>query len=313
MPNFLRVASIAIISITVAVIIIGPSSIGSFLKPKKINGIYSVDPAANTNGTYRTIRYNQSDDMVRARFFKNGIHFKDMTMFMGFYPTDYLPSWYGENAEFDYNKKKIASLFPLIAGKETEFNTTDFSESSVNGVQLNCTLSQIKIIDQSKGTRADQKWDIYQIQILRSHAIKIEQGNDGEGYGSEYAVRVIELTEDITGKENPTIADAYRLKDVANSVMAKMNASILERVNRIKSRQTKDPQYDPCTSPEFKLAQNQGGYAMEEVIVWFDAIHNIPVGLKSGKKFDFSAAGFLQEGSARSKYLDEVKDINKWN
>jgi hypothetical protein len=299
------VAAMAIIGM----VVVGPSTMRAMFSTSNVNGIYAVDVNA-TDGQYRTIRYDTSRQTTQAKLFRGGAPVHDVLMYMGVYPVTMGPVWYAKARKpMDFKADKVAALFPIKVGNTASFNSIDFG-GGMQGLKMACTETKMTVTNRMSGTRDGQKWDVYEIQIARDIQFKDDSGPSSyDDFGAKIAPAVSKAE----GQKSGT-ADAVALAATANISMFQVAGDLLKRTGEMKRRQRDEEGYDACTLPEWVASDHPNTFSPETVTVWYDAIHDIPVGIRNSAdpSVNFAADGFLKTATIRSSYKDEVRDLGRW-
>jgi hypothetical protein len=307
----LKIAGGTAVMAIVGMGIIGPKTIRAMMKASDINGIYSIDVDAGAGRPVRTIRYDTSHKMVQAKLLYQGAPVRDVLMYMGVYPVTLPTAWYSKAKKpMDIKAVAVASLFPLRVNKTAKFSSIDFG-GGMQGLKMACTHSRMTVKNRVTGTRGGQKWDIYQIEIVRSIDYKEDSGPDAyEKHGAELAATGTSLD----GKKDVNPVDILKVSGQMNAQMFGIAGELLKRTAELKRRQREEPGFDACALPEWIASTDERSFAPETVTVWYDAIHDIPVGMTSSidPHLDFPASKFLATANIRSAYKDEVRDIGRW-
>jgi hypothetical protein len=307
----LKASGAVVATAVVGMVIVGPSTVRAMFGTTHVNGIYAVDVNA-TDGQYRTIRYDTSRQTTQAKLFRGGAPVKDVLMYMGVYPVTMGPLWYAKARKpMDFKAGAVASLFPVKVGNSASFNTIDFG-GGMEGLKMACTSTKMTVTNRVTGVRDGQKWDIYQIDITRDIQFKEDSGPSSMDVTGPKLAAVAGRVE---GKKDVGAGDVLAVAANANIMMFQAAGDLLKRTGEMKRRQREEDGYDACTLPEWVASDHPNTFSPETVTVWYDAVHDIPVGIRNSADsvLDFGAAGFLKAAAIRSSYKDEVRDIGRWS
>jgi hypothetical protein len=293
----------------VGMVVVGPSTLRAMFGTSNVNGIYAVDVNA-TDGKFRTIRYDTSRQTTQMKLFRGGAPVQDVLMYMGVYPVTLNTVWYAKAKKpMDFNPGKVAALFPLKVGNTTMFHTIDFS-GGMQRLDMACTATKMTVTNRVTGSRDGQKWDIYEISIARDIQFKTDSGPSSmDVTGPKLAAVAAEGS-----GANASATSAITVAASANVMMFQAAGDLLKRTADMKRRQRDDESYDACLLPEWVASDRTGTFSPETMTVWYDAIHDIPVGITNSADttINFPAAGFLKTAAIRSAYTDEVRDLGRW-